>query len=164
VVKKLLVVAVLLLVSACGVKPTGVVPAGQAPTLRNPGSSGRGTDVILYFVIDGRLSPVTRPSGGTTDVSTALSLLLNGPSDDERASGYTTMLPRERGPIALSPGTPSAVISFPFPVTQLTQVAVSQVVCTAFAAMAVQNTYVIDGTVTISGTDGQLPSQACQAF
>ena len=56
------------------------------------------------------------------------------------------------------------VISFPFAVKPLTPVAVSQLVCTAFAAMAAQNTYLVDGTVTISGTDGELPSQTCQAF
>ena len=45
--RKLFLLVVALLVSACGVQPTPVVPAGPAPTLRSPASNGRSTDVIL---------------------------------------------------------------------------------------------------------------------
>jgi hypothetical protein len=163
-VKKVLVlVMMLLLIGACGVKPTGAVPAGPAPTLRNPGSAGSGTDVILYFVIDGRVAPVTRPTGTQVSVSTALSMLLSGPSYEESADGYTTMLRPGSGPVDLSPGPP-AVISFAFPLKQLTSVAINQLVCTAFAALAVDQRYVVDGTITLIGSDVQLPSQTCQAF
>ncbi|WIV53444.1 hypothetical protein [Amycolatopsis nalaikhensis] len=161
--KKLLVLAVLLVVSACGVKPTGVVSAGPAPTLRSPGGSGRGTDLILYFVIDGRVAPVTRPTGTAVGVSAALSILLSGPSSDEAAEGYATMLPPERGPVALSPGPP-AMINVPFPLKPLPPLAVNQLVCTAFAALAAEGSYVVEGVITLSGTDTQLPSLTCQAF
>jgi hypothetical protein len=162
VVKKLFVLAVLLLVSACGVKPTPVVPAGPAPTLRNSSSSGRGTDVTLYFLLDGRVAPVTRPAGEAVGLGTALGMLLNGPSGAEAADGYTTMLPPETGPIVLN--GPPAVLTFSFPLKQLTAVAINQLVCTAFAALAAGGTYFIDGTVTLAGSDIQLPGQTCQAF
>jgi hypothetical protein len=161
-VKKLLILVVLLVVSACGIKPTGVVPAGPAPTLRSPGVSGRGADVILYFVIDGRVAPVSR-STGTVGVENALSLLLAGPTPDEVDDGYGTDLPRQSGPIVLSPGSPPA-ITVPFPLKPISGAGINQLVCTAFAALAAQGGYSTDGTISLSGTDVRLPYQACQAF
>ena len=161
--KKLFVLVVLLLVSACGVKPTGVVPAGPAPTLRNPGGSGRGTDVILYFAIDGRVAPVTRSTGSTVGVETALSMLLAGPTTGETDDGYVTALPARTGPITLTPGPPAA-ITVPFALKPISSVGINQLVCTAFAALAAQSSYAVDGTIALSGTDVQLPYQTCQAF
>lgn len=161
--KKLFVLVVLLLVSACGVKPTGVVPAGPAPTLRNPGSSGRGTDVILYFVIDGRVAPVTRSTGSTVGVETALSMLLAGPTAGEADDGYVTTLPARTGPITLAPGPPAA-ITVPFALKPITAAGINQLVCTAFAALAAQSSYALEGTISLDGTDVQLPYQTCQAF
>lgn len=161
--KKLFVLVVVLLVSACGVKPTGVVSAGPAPTLRNPGSSGRGTDAILYFIIDGRVAPVTRSTGTTVGVETALSMLLAGPSTDEAADGYVTNLPYRTGPIELAPG-PKATITFAFPLKPITSAGINQLVCTAFAALAAQGGYSVDGTIALVGPDVQLPYQTCQAF
>ncbi|WP_326951389.1 hypothetical protein OG439_22955 [Amycolatopsis sp. NBC_01307] len=161
--KKLLVLAALLLVGACGVKPTPVVPAGPAPTLRNPATNGLGTDLTLYFVLDGRVTPVTRSTGDAVGVSEALATLLGGPSYAETADGYATMLPAETGPITLSSGTPTT-ITFSFPLKRLTQIAVNQLVCTAVAALVADGGYVADGAITLAGSDFQLPSQTCQAF
>ncbi|RSD15490.1 hypothetical protein EIY87_24305 [Amycolatopsis eburnea] len=162
-VKKVLVLAVLLLVSACGVKPTPVIGAGPAPTLRNPEGDAPGTEVTLYFVLDGRLTPVARPVTSSMGVNTTLSLLLGGPSRAEAADGYTTMLPAAGGEIALSPDPPPT-ITLPFPVQQLTPIAVNQLVCTTFAALAAQSRYVIENAVVLAGTDTKLPPQTCQAF
>ncbi|MEV6643256.1 hypothetical protein [Amycolatopsis sp. NPDC051371] len=161
--KKLFVLVVLLLVSACGVKPTGVVPAGPAPTLRNPGSGGRGTDVILYFVLDGRVAPVSRSTGSSVDVETALSMLLAGPTAGEASDGYVSALPARSGPIVLAPGPPAA-ISLPFALKPISSSGINQLVCTAFAALATQSSYAVDGTIALAGTDVQLPYQTCQAF
>ncbi|GAB3151912.1 hypothetical protein GCM10027258_52020 [Amycolatopsis stemonae] len=163
--KKLFVVvtlAVLALAGGCGIKPTPAVGAGPAPTLRNPAGGGGGADLILYFVMDGRVRPVARPSDHSVGVSTALSVLLSGPTDAEAADGYTTMLPPEAGPIALSPGTPAA-ITFPFPIGRLSATAVDQLVCTSFAALAAVGSYVVGGTITLVGQDTTLPAQTCQA-
>ncbi|WP_329044839.1 hypothetical protein OG738_26285 [Amycolatopsis sp. NBC_01488] len=161
--KKLFVLVALLLVSACGVKPTGAVPAGPAPTLRNPGAPGRGTDLILYFVIDGRVAPVTRSSGSTVGVEAALATLLAGPTTEEAADGYVTALPARSGPITLTPGPPAA-ITFPFALKPISGLGINQLTCTAFAALAAQTRYSVDGTISLSGTDVQLPYQTCQAF
>ncbi|MGW5719209.1 hypothetical protein ACWEVP_23775 [Amycolatopsis sp. NPDC003865] len=160
--KKFFVLAVLLLVSACGVKPTGVVAAGPAPTVRNPGSPGRDAEVILYFVLDGRAVPVTRPIGTDVGVQAVLSMLLDGPSEAERADGYVSALPRRAGSIALVPGPP-ATITVPFPLKPLGAVGVNQLVCTAFAALAADGRYSLEGTIAVSGPDVQLPYQTCQA-
>ncbi|MEU0531146.1 hypothetical protein [Amycolatopsis tolypomycina] len=160
--KKLAVLAVLLLVSACGVKPTPVVAAGPAPTLRSPATAGRGTDLILYFVLADRVAPVVRPSAGVVGVESALTMLLDGPSVDEREGGYTTALPGPSGTIALTPGSP-ATITVPFPLRPLTGVGISQLVCTAFAALAAQGRYAVDGTIDLAGPDVRLPYQTCQA-
>ncbi|MFG1642985.1 hypothetical protein ACGFMK_22060 [Amycolatopsis sp. NPDC049252] len=161
--KKLLVLAAVLLVSACGVKPTPVVAAGPAPTLRNPAADGRGGDLVLYFVLDGRVAPVSRTTGAPASVTTALTTLLRGPSSAESSDGYATMLPPESGPIGLSPGSPT-VITFSFPLKRLTPIATNQLVCTALAALAAEGSYVDGGALSLGGSDVQLPSQTCQAF
>ncbi|MFB9683567.1 hypothetical protein [Amycolatopsis plumensis] len=160
--KKLAVLAVLLLVSACGIQPTPVVPAGPAPTLRSPAAGGRGTDLVLYFVLADRVIPVVRPSSGVVGVDSALTMLLDGPSPGERENGYTTALPRLTGTISLSPGPPTT-ITVPFPLRPLTGAGVNQLVCTAFAALATQDQWVIDRTVALAGPDERLPYQTCQA-
>ena len=160
--RKLLVLAAVLLVSACGVKPTPVVQAGPAPTLRSPASDRQGTDVVLYFLVDGRLSPVVRPAERVVTLGETLTMLLDGPTVDEHAEGYRTMLPIRTGPVAVSPGRPPT-ISLPFPLRPLTGVGINQLACTTSAALAAQGGSGVDGTVTFAGTDVQLPYQTCQA-
>lgn len=160
--KRLLVLAVLLLVSACGIKPTPVLEAGPAPTLRIPASEGRGTDLILYFVLADRVTPVVRPSAGVVGIESALTMLMDGPSVDERAGGYRTDLPRLSGAITSTPGPPTT-ITVPFPLKPITGAGINQLVCTAFAALAAQGGYTADGTVALAGPDVLLPYQTCQA-
>jgi hypothetical protein len=154
--------AAVLLVSACGVKPTPVVPAGPAPTLRGPASDRQGTDVVLYFVVDGRVAPVVRPADRVPTLEQTLTMLLGGPTGSEAAEGYRTMLPVPTGPVRVSPGRPPA-ISLPFPLRPVTGVGINQLACTTSAALAVQGASGADGTVAFSGPDVQLPYQTCQA-
>ncbi|MEV6825901.1 hypothetical protein [Amycolatopsis sp. NPDC051102] len=160
--KKLLVLAVLLLVSACGIKPTPVLGAGPAPTLRNPVNGGPGTDVILYFLRDGRPAPVTRPGGFPVTVQSTLAMLLEGPSSDEKADGYTTALPRLVGGITVSPGPP-ATITFSSPLRPIGAAGINQLVCTTFAALTLDGGSSVNGTIALIGPDVQLPYQTCQA-
>ena len=160
--KKLVVLAVLLLVSACGIQPTPVLGAGPAPTLRSPATEGRATDLILYFVLADRVTPVVRPSAGVVGIGSALTMLLDGPSPDEREGGYVTALPDRAGTITATPGPPTT-ITVPFPLRPITGAGINQLVCTAFAALAAQGGYTADGTVALAGPDIQLPYQTCQA-
>jgi hypothetical protein len=105
---------------------------------------------------------VARPAGTAVSVETALTLLLAGPTAEEAADGYRTQLPHRAGPIALSPG-PSAAITLSFPLKPIAGVGINQLVCTAFAALATQSRYPVDGTIALSGPDVELPYQTCQA-
>ncbi|MEV6871847.1 hypothetical protein [Amycolatopsis sp. NPDC051128] len=160
--KKLLVLALLLLVSACGIKPTPVIPAGPAPTLRSPAGSELGADVILYFLLGDQAAPVARPTESAVSVETALSMLLAGPTPAEEARGYRTALLHRTGAITLSPGPPATIV-VSFPLKPIAGAGINQLVCTAFAALAAQGRYAIDGTIALAGTDVQLPYQTCQA-
>jgi len=161
-VKKLVVLAVLLLVSACGIKPTPVLGAGPAPTLRNPVNDGTATDVILYFLNHDQTVPVARPAVFPTRVEATLTMLLDGPSAEETSAGYTTALPRSLGTITMTPGPP-ATITVSFPLRSITGAGINQLVCTTVAALATQGGYATDGTVALAGSDVLLPYQTCQA-
>ena len=56
--------------------------------MRSPASNGRSTDVILYFVIAGRVAPVARPADGVVSVLAdrlePLPLRITGKSRDFR--------------------------------------------------------------------------------
>ncbi|GAA4665130.1 hypothetical protein [Amycolatopsis dongchuanensis] len=68
-----ILLVVLLLLAGCGVRPSGVTDAGDAPTGLAPG-------VTLYFVDGtGALRPQLRGSGHLGSVTEAVSLLLTGP-------------------------------------------------------------------------------------
>ncbi|MGI5429420.1 hypothetical protein [Streptomyces sp. CA-179760] len=82
----LLVVAVLCGLTSCGIPATGVVEAGGpaggvVPTLR------------VYFVADGRLSPVPRRVVAPIGAASAVEVLLRGPTAEEQAFGLTSSLP-----------------------------------------------------------------------
>ncbi|WP_410570225.1 hypothetical protein [Amycolatopsis sp. cmx-4-61] len=159
--KKLFVLAVLLLTSACGIKPTPVLAAGPAPTLRNPVNDGTATDLILYFLQDDRAVPVARPAVFPTRFEATLTMLLDGPTAAETSDGYTTALPRS-GAITLTPGPPTTV-NVSFPLRTISAAGINQLVCTAFAALAAQSPSSVEGTIALAGPDVQLPYQTCQA-
>ncbi|GAB3726143.1 hypothetical protein GCM10027598_44650 [Amycolatopsis oliviviridis] len=121
------------LVAACGVQPTGVVPAGPGPSIRaTSGARGLG-GVTLYFVSDGRVIPVTRPSEGFISPEGAITMLLKGPTEREAAQGLTTFVPLGVDQVRVYPGDPSS-LSLPFSVRKLSDQAINQLVCTVIAA------------------------------
>ncbi|MFV6028018.1 hypothetical protein [Streptomyces sp. NPDC056264] len=98
-----------------------------------------------------------------------LAMLLAGPRENERAAGITTALPEAKGatPTLLQaskgnapPGNPDrrpVWVRTPFPVKNLSEAAVRQLICTtAFAEDA-------EGLVEVSlnGPDGALPTARC---
>lgn len=118
-------------VTGCGVRPSDAIPAGDPPS----GPVAPTTTITLYLVRDGRLSAVTRPGGGRILLqANTLGLLAAGPTARERASGFTTDVPPEAGPFAvtlLSGGHRSVTPSTP--AGTLSALAVGQIVCTAAA-------------------------------
>lgn len=89
-----------LLTAGCG------VPVDAAPTPLDPAAApfrayvptpaavpeGEGT-ATLYFVRDGRLEPVRRPTDDPASPRAVLGQLLDGPTGAELSSGLTTALP-----------------------------------------------------------------------
>lgn len=120
-------VATTLLASGCRIPPSGVIQAGEP-------ANGLRAFVTLYWLDQGVLHPVGRPSDGVTDVAAAVGALAEGPTESEWQSGLATRLPfpmpapvvKVRGSavtVELQPGLP-----------RLTGTAVDQVACTASAA------------------------------
>jgi hypothetical protein len=112
-VKRALALATLLLVTACGVRPSDVIVGGPAPTA---------TAVIpVYLVSDGRVTPVSRP-----DPASGLAQLAVGPTTAEREQGYTTEVPA-----GVSLEAAGSTVTVSTDVTSLSTNAVDQIVCTA---------------------------------
>ncbi|MBN9741696.1 hypothetical protein DMP23_11330 [Amycolatopsis sp. A1MSW2902] len=148
--------AVLALVG-CGIQPTGVVPAGDAP-----GGFQLGTprpQITLYFVYAGQLSPVQRAWARDATPTTVLTELFGGPTRTEEQEGFYSML---------SPGRHVTVDTSAQPVTVtvsesmklLYPVGLQQVVCTVSASLAASGQPVGKG-ITVVASDTKLESLYC---
>jgi hypothetical protein len=111
--RRFVALAALLTMTACGVQPTGVVGAGPAPVIPDTRNGLVENDLILYFLFDGQLHAVARPSSKPVSVGMAISELLNGPDDGERAKGATSLLPPISAPVSVTlGGTPTVTVPF----------------------------------------------------
>ncbi|MFJ7078512.1 hypothetical protein [Streptomyces sp. NPDC098781] len=154
----LLVAPGLLALTSCGIPATGVVEAGGP-------ASGIRSITPLYFVQDGGLVAVDRPTERPGDPAEALELLLNGPQPGEASKGVKTELP---GPVvaAVRPDTPfnveitptvsvtgdTVVVELPSYARELSGLARAQLTCTAAAAYRISTPSA--GRVTVEVTDG----------
>lgn len=150
------------LVTACGVQPTGVIPAGPGPSLRATAGPTVVNGLTLYFVSDGRVVPVTRPSEGFISPEGAITLLLKGPTEREAAQGLTTFVPPEVGRVEVYSGDPSAMV-LPFSVRKLSNQAINQLVCTAIAASPSFGRVPRPQGVNVTSPDGDMYFQSCKA-
>ncbi|MEV6396208.1 hypothetical protein AB0M39_15770 [Streptomyces sp. NPDC051907] len=80
-----LAAALLLSAVGCGVRPTGVIDAGEPAT-------GLTTGMRLYFDSPTGLRGVPRPTGDLKNLESVLKMLLAGPSEAEREQGLTTLV------------------------------------------------------------------------
>lgn len=80
-------VLAILLITGCGVRPTGVVYAGDPPVATAPGSPRS----QVFFLVDGMPTPVRR-AASPADPQLVFDALLHGPTPEERARGLTTEL------------------------------------------------------------------------
>lgn len=126
----LAVVSVVVLGAGCGVRPSGVITGGPAPT-------GPAEGALLYFLTDSSLMPVLRPTRQRLSPTRTLALLQAGPDAGERAANLSTEVPAGLGPVSVRPrasGTVEVVVTAD--VTTLSTRAVDQIVCTAGDALA----------------------------
>jgi hypothetical protein len=121
----------LVAVAGCGVQPSGVITGAAPPSGRVEPT----TTVTLYLVTNGRLSAVTRPGGPLSQADT-LALLAAGPTAREQAHGLTTDVPPDAGPFWVT-AKPAGrlVVTLSTPASELSTLAVEQIVCTAAATV-----------------------------
>jgi hypothetical protein len=122
----------LVALAGCGVQPSDAIEAGDPPS----GSVAPTTTITLYLVKNGRLSAVTRrPGPGSRPLFPAdtLALLAAGPSAREQANGFTTDVPPGAGPFSVTAEPGHLVVTLSTPASELSPLAVEQIVCTAAA-------------------------------
>ncbi|MFI6909939.1 hypothetical protein ACIBKY_52365 [Nonomuraea sp. NPDC050394] len=121
----------LVAVTGCGVRPSDAISAGRPPS---GGVAAPAMKVTLYLVKNGRLSVVTRPRMRPMFLTDILGLLVEGPTAEERARDLTTDVPSGAGPIAATVKSSDHLVLNPStPGSELSPLAVRQIVCTAAA-------------------------------
>jgi hypothetical protein len=124
------VALIVVLTAGCGVRPSGVITGGPAPTEQVRG-------IRLYFLANSSLTPVIRPMRQPLWPTQILALLQQGPSGDERAANVTSEVPLGLDPVAVTTdasGNVDVVVSAD--VTTLSSTAVDQIVCTVRDALS----------------------------
>src|SRR5579859_6227109 len=125
--KRVMLLAAVLLLSGCGIPATGVIQSGDPATGVTP------VGPVLYFVIDGHLVPTSSPTATPTDTGAAVKLLLSGPDMRERRLGMTTALSDVPAPAVTVNGA-EVTLQLPTGTRPLPSIALRQLICTAAAA------------------------------
>ncbi|MFD7712013.1 hypothetical protein [Streptomyces sp. NPDC059786] len=162
----------LLALTACGIPETGVVEAGEpgtgvvpAITAATPATEAPAdatVKIVLYFVRDGSLVPVTHVVPGPADPARAVQLLFYGPSARERADGLTTDLPgADAAPTLLTDGA-TVTVRLPEAVGELSETGIDQLACTAAAARLRQDPDLgpVQVQVTVRQSGGRLAGRS----
>lgn len=120
--KRIWLAVVVLLLTGCGVQPSGVTDAGEAPTGVSPG-------VTLYFVnAHNELQPRLRPTDRLGTISEAMVLLLSGPG----SSDLNTQIARNATTRVVVTSTPDVIqLMVPLTIREVTPLGIDQIVCTA---------------------------------
>ncbi|MFH8473374.1 hypothetical protein [Streptomyces sp. NPDC018000] len=161
---------VVLLAAGCGIRATDVVEVGDPAIVQVAPGGPQGT--VLYFVSSSsasRLMPVVRPDWMPTDgisagtgrawggFDKALAMLFDGPTDAEAEAGLRTELPDIRTVSSLNLGPDGVLVRVNTAVTELSEVARQQLICTAAQARTADR-----GTaVTVTGSDGAIGPAHC---
>ncbi|MEV5545838.1 hypothetical protein AB0L35_06800 [Streptomyces sp. NPDC052309] len=167
----LLLAALLLPLSACGIPATGVVGAGEPATgVRDPGSTAVPdrapsaavpvNSVRLYFVGDGALVAAARPVQVSAEPTSAVLMVFKGPNRREREEGLTTELPRITVAPTIRIDGATVTIELPPELRGLSDTAIDQLACTAAAARLRQDPALGTAQVTVEQPDGRLAGRS----
>jgi hypothetical protein len=148
--KKLLagLVALAVFGSGCGVRASGVITGGPAPT-------GPAEGVGLYLVANKRLAPVLRATRGKLTPAETLALLTAGPDTDEQAQGFTTEIPPGTRVLDVVADSSGVVVMVSADVATLSATAVDQIVCTVSGTPASEVRAPGSGSFTVTLVGGQ---------
>jgi len=144
------VVLIAVLCAGCGVRPSGVITGGPAPTAQLPAPADPAKDVTLYFVAGSLLAPVVRPTRQRLRPTQVLALLQLGPSSEERAANLTSQVPGGlRADTVTVDASGNVHVVVKADVTKLSATAVDQIVCTVRDALpATGPVTLVSGTTT----------------
>jgi hypothetical protein len=140
--------ALILFVSACGIRPTDPIPGLEAPN--GPVES---TSPAVYWVSGGRVVAATRPQGSLSGFD-VVALLAQGPNVPELNRGLTTEVPFDAAPATVDRVANGLDVSISTDVSLLSQAAVQQIVCTLLGIQAV-------GSVNLRGGGHSLEFLKC---
>jgi hypothetical protein len=149
-----------LLLAGCGIKTTGVVESGAPAEIAVSAPDGSADSLVYFLTPDRRLTAV-RSGYGAEGAQGALFRLLAGPSRRELASGLGTALPAVDAGLAATTIRTGPVgdivdVDLPIDVAGLSDLARSQIVCTAVADAASQV------EARLRGQDTVLPPEPCR--
>ncbi|KOU16896.1 hypothetical protein ADK52_32950 [Streptomyces sp. WM6372] len=148
-----------LLLTGCGIKPTGVIESGAAGKVVVPGPGTKGT--VYLVASDGRLFPIPEREQPAMSEASLLIRLLVGPTEAQRAAGLETRLPvldikkqgASAGTTMISEDTIG--VGLPFKVATLSETARQQLVCTVAST---EPRY----QVVLLGTDADVGPARCE--
>ncbi|GLF99439.1 hypothetical protein [Streptomyces yaizuensis] len=159
--------ASVLLTTGCGVPPTGVLDGGDP-------AGGLTQGMRLYFISPtGRLKAVPRPGidpSGLRIPGDVIGLLMEGPTEEERAAGLTTLLKTQGFATSTDEDIPSAFFpTTPFdPSSVRDRNTMGQVVCSVARALAVADDddtrRTDDFPVRVGARDAPTTSYVCSDF
>jgi hypothetical protein len=133
------VVLIGVLIAGCGVRPSGVITGGPAPTgdaaLGRPPGPAEGA--ALYFRAGSSLIRVRRPARQHLVPTQVLAWLQAGPNRDERAANLTSEVPTGLDPVSVTTDASGRVdVLVSADVTMLSTTALDQIVCTVRDALS----------------------------
>jgi hypothetical protein len=140
--------ALILFVSACGIRTTDPIPGLEAPS--GPVES---TSPAVYWVSEGRVVAATRPQGSLSGFD-VIALLAQGPNVPELNRGLTTEVPFDAAPATVDRVANGLDVSISTDVSLLSKAAVQQIVCTLLGIQAA-------GTVNLRGGGHSLEFLKC---
>ncbi|MGI5189446.1 hypothetical protein ACQEVI_15000 [Promicromonospora sp. CA-289599] len=147
------VLAAALVTSGCGVGTSGVEDGGEAPT-------GLAVGPTLYFVDDdGGLRPDVRETGRLGTVVSAIQLLMA--DADPTEEGLHSEIPPTSTRTMVEDAGDYVTIYLPLSSTEISDVGVDQVICTAAAVVAASGRDVDDVAISVRPTHGDVVTRPC---
>ncbi|MEU7578761.1 hypothetical protein AB0B50_14280 [Streptomyces sp. NPDC041068] len=154
-----------LALAGCGVRPTGVVDAGEA-------AGGLTKGLRIYFVDEtGRLQGVSRSDENVRETTAVIKLLMGGPDEGEQRAGLNTLV--KEGQFEVTGGGSRLTLRMPDTLIDPTSVSdrnlTGQLVCSLARASAVldksERTRPDDVRVTVVPQEGgELGPYVCSDF